>query len=454
MDAEEDSAISKSKKRSPETAQEGPDFPTQHKPPGIQLSKKSDDELEAVLGTGSNVLLKISMNLKRGIELLEQEHMEVPVTLFLTDFTSSPTSHPAIHFTTKIDCESTTPICVLPDKPRSFGSYLQFTDWLNKGYFKNQVNITYDFQVDVHKLAPALVKNLFFIPPGGYRLIGTNVVDNPKLTPDDCTPKVTYCSERREVNATTITLSGMFYLNKKTYKIDEHHQAFLHSKCEEKVFKKDDTKIFYHHKWLARSEIISTVTYEENSPGWPNAPSERYSLVLKKPGSEKKTDIQHLECFDGNTGEYIDIVPTNRTFLIFSEEAHEKHLYRAIVTDEEGKFYIVKYKNLTELFNKFEIPDELKRLDYCKKNLYDQESRIERDKKDFEEWEKKIPPDMYWRVSNERENKNRGINKLYREKEELETKLKEKKAHLQKLFSQYQAEIGAPHPKWEEFSKQ
>jgi hypothetical protein len=321
----------------------------QNKPLEIQLSKGAhDDALEAVLGTGNNLLLKIGMSLKCFRGHLDAEYMELPVQLFLTDFTSSPTNHPSIELNFKADCEPTTPTCVLPDKPQAFDSYAQFTDWLNKGYFANQVRITYDFQVDVQKSAPSLAQHLFPLPPNGYRLVGTHVVDNTKILPDDCSPKVAYVSQRGNINTTTVTLGGIFYLNKKLYPIDDHQQVFPHTMLEQQAFKKDEIRKLYHHQWIAQPQITSA-TYEEFptrlAKNWPQAPSETYSLLQQQPETLKE-EIKHLSCFDGSTGENIDITTSNRTFFIISEEARKKQPipHEAIVKDELGKYYITRYR--------------------------------------------------------------------------------------------------------------
>jgi hypothetical protein len=323
----------------------------QKKPSEIQLSREADDTLGAILGTGNNVLLKIGMSLKNFREFIGMEHMEVPARLFLTDFAFSPTSHPAIELNFKVDCESTKPTCVLPDKPQSFNSYAQFTDWLKEGYFNIQVSITYDFRVDVQKSAPSLAQHLFAFQPNGYRFIGTDTIHNIKIMPDDCSSKISYVSRRGNRNITTATLSGIFYLNKNPYPIEDHCQVFPHKIVEEKVFKKDDTKKFYNHQWIAHSEITAIVTYEEFPNNliqyWPHSPSERYSLVQQEPKALKE-EIKHLSCFDGSTGEEVDIITTDRIFLIFSEEARKKQSihHEAIIMDELGKYYITRYRNI------------------------------------------------------------------------------------------------------------
>jgi len=282
---------------------------------------------------------------------VDVEHMQVPVQLFLTDFTSSPTNHPVIELNFKVDCESTTPTSVFPDKPQDFGNYVQFTDWLSQGYFTNQVKITYDFQVDVQKSAPSLAQHLFALSPNGYHFIGTHLVNNAKITPDDCSPKVSYVSQRGNTNTTTVTLGGILYLNKKPYPIDNHNQVLPHRIIEEKVFK-EDTKKFYTPHWITYSGITAKITYEEfpNNliQNWPLIPSEIYSVLQQQP-EVLKEEIKHLACFDGSTGENIDIIATDRKFLIFSEEARKKQPipHEAIVMDGLGKYYITRYRNIT-----------------------------------------------------------------------------------------------------------
>jgi hypothetical protein len=318
----------------------------------------SGDTLETVLGSGNNVLLKISMNLDILKAPLDKEQAEVPVRLFLTDFMSCQTDHPSVDFTIKVDCESTPLKCIFPDKPQSFDSYGQFTDWLNQGYFKNDIGITYDFHVDVQQLAPSLSQHLFSLPPNGYHFVGMHVVNNSKIIPDDYSPKVSYVSQRGNVNTTTAILGCNLYLNKKTYPINDHHQAFAHPRIEKKVFKKDYTKKFYHKNWLAQSQITVKATYQEFPNnlinGWPNAPSKTYSLLRQKPGDLK--EICHIACSDGFTGESVDI-SDGKIFLIDVEDnAENASGFESIVTDEEGKLFIIRY-----LYS--DIPKEKTRLE-------------------------------------------------------------------------------------------
>jgi hypothetical protein len=327
----------------------------QSKPSGIQLSKGADYTLEAVLGTGNNVLLKLSMDLralKRPIEKsqLEKGKLEVPFRLFLTDFTSTPTAHPTVNLKAEVDCESTSPTYTLIDKPAPFDSYGQFVGWLKKGYFSNWINLTYDFQVDVQKSAPSLAQYIFAVMPS-YRFLGTHVVENSTIQPDRCTPKITYVSERGNINKTTITLSGTLYLNEKSYPIEDHQQIFLHPIIDQVVFKSDETKRFYSHQWIAKSEATTKVTYEEFPSqliqSWPNAPVGSYSILMKKP--DDLEGIRHLACWDGVTGKEVDI-SDGRMFLMDCEAINKAKLVEGakfietIVKDEAEQLYTVRYE--------------------------------------------------------------------------------------------------------------
>lgn len=318
---------------------------------GMQLAKGAGDTLEAPLGTGSNALLKISMDLKDLRRCTEHERVDVPVRLFLTDFTSAPTNHPPFNFQVKVDCELTPLKCVLPDKLTSFDSHAQFTQWLEQGYFTNQVSITYDFQVDVQKSAPSLAQHLFFLPPNGYRFIGTHLIDNPKIIPDSCEPKISYISERGDINATTVTLGGILYLHKKSYSIEDHKQVFPHRMIEEKILKIDKTKKFYHHQWVALSEVIAKFSYEEfpnnKLSHWLSPPSEIYTIVRQEP--RNKHQIEHLFCTSGSTGGNIDIKTSNTVFKVVCGEINGEgiNINEAIVKDSKKILYHMKYRNLT-----------------------------------------------------------------------------------------------------------
>lgn len=320
----------------------------------IQLEKVADDRLEAVLGTGNKVLLKISMSLEPLKGLFNKEQLEVLTRLFLTDFKSSPTNHPAIDLNVKVDCEPIIPTYTLPNKPQSFDRYDQFTHWLNQGYFTNQLNITYDFHIDPHALAPSLVQHLFpfSVSPGGYHINGAHIIHNAKITPDDCVPKVVYVSKRDHTNATTATMGGTLHLNKKSYLIDDHQQTFPHPKINEIVFKRDETKKFHSHKWLTQSETITKVTYTEfpndQIQNWPNAPSGTYSLLRKQREDVGKND--HIACWDGNSGKEVDI-EDGRIFSVVYDAINSpivgSHFLESIVKDNAENLYTIRYKATT-----------------------------------------------------------------------------------------------------------
>ncbi|MCE3230366.1 MAG: hypothetical protein K0R52_294 [Alphaproteobacteria bacterium] len=321
----------------------------QKSPPGMQLNKGAGNTLESVLGTGNNVMLKMSMNLNDLGTPLGIGQPDLPVRLFLTDFMSSPTQHPPVDFRVKVRCESTPPACMLPDKPESFNSYDQFTDWLNKGYFVNQIKVTYDFQVDIQQSAPSLARHLFFVPPGGYRFTGIYAVENATMKPSQCVPQAAWSSKRGDENTTTVTLGGTFYLNDRPYPVAGHNQVFPHSVVEQVVFKRDDARQFYTHKWLARSEVTARVTYREFPDGearnWPNAPLGTYSLLKSKPDGLE--EINHLACWDGSNGNEVDI-SDGRVFSVVCEAINkprgDNELQESIIKDGAGNLYTVRYQ--------------------------------------------------------------------------------------------------------------
>lgn len=315
----------------------------------MQLAPGESDTLEAPIGTGNNVILKISMNLKSLRKPIEQESIEVPVQLFLTDFTARPTNQPPVELQVKVDCDSTPLKCILPDKPISFDNYAQFIDWLEQGYFTNQVGITYDFHLDPQEIAPSLTQHLFFLPRGGFRFIGTYIIENPRMLPDCRVPHVSYDSQRGNVNTTIATLGGIFYLNDKPYPIEALQQIFPHRLIQEKIFQKDSSKRLYYRKWISFSEITSKVTYEEfpihRVRDWINVPSEKYSVVRQSPGD--KENIKHIACFDGSTGKAIDLSNSEERFQLISTEPRVEgpNMQEAIVKGDE-RCYIMHYRNL------------------------------------------------------------------------------------------------------------
>ncbi|ACE05862.1 hypothetical protein Aasi_0451 [Candidatus Amoebophilus asiaticus 5a2] len=321
----------------------------QKQPSVMQLVKGADETLEAPLATGKNVMLKISIDLKSLGRYTEKGHMSVPARLFLTDFASSPLNYPDINFEIKVDCEATPVRCVLPHKPPSFGSYAEFTQWLGQGYFSNQVNVAYDFSVDVQDLAPSLAQYLFSIPPGGYRFIGTHVVDNIKIIPDKYNPSVSYVSKREIENTTVVELSGTLYLNKKSYPITAHRQVFPHPKIEDTVFQKDPSKKFYHFQGLVQGEITAKVTYEEfpktRLKDWPGAPSETYNLLQKRPAGDNKEQIEHLSCLEGSTGKEVNITDGKMFSVVSAAKEGKTPIFQeCIIQDAQGREYIVIYR--------------------------------------------------------------------------------------------------------------
>lgn len=470
--------------------------------PGMQLAKGPRNTLEAPLATGKTVFMKLSMDLEELKRCTESKRVEVPVQLFLTDFTYSPTSHPPFEFLVNVDCDVTTLECVLPGEPTSFDSYAQFEQWIKQTYFTNQVSITYDFHVDVQKSAPSLAEQLFFLPPDGYRFVGTEVIDNPKIIPDSGIPSVSYVSVRGNTNATTAILRGKFYLNN-TNRIVEHKQVFPHRLIEEKILDTDRAKHYYHHNWLAKCQIISKLTFEESPidlrKNWPNIPAARYSLVHNKWGDIEK--IMHLSCMDSKRGEEIDI-KDDRVFRIKCAAGREGNIIEHLIRDSENNLYIVKYRNLDA-----EKKREEERLWQISISLglstalleYDQPINLPFHLKQSKAIQEKIlidANDIYnknptykgchhetggnpkslpcsKRCDPTRLNTNgycsvcKPIGEAYfkmldatRELTEIEKKIKHhtdlvesRRDSIREMMKKYQNQAGAPHPRWEEFSK-
>lgn len=317
----------------------------------IQMVKGPDDTLEAVLGTGPNVLLKLSLDTRNKEFHIGKEHLQVPVRLFLTDFRAIPTSDPMAHSAVEIDCEVTTPLYTLPPQPNFFKNYVQFEEWLKKAYFTNQMNIAYDFTIDIQALAPALAERLYFVLPK-YHFIGTYSIDNASIMPDKYEPTVSYHSSRGTINTTTAILGCNFYIKKKPYSINPIKQIFPHPIIEEKVFETDPTKKFYSREWIAQSEQTVKVTYGEfpkdQIKNWPTAPQEIYCLVQQRPGDLE--NIDHLSCLDGSSGEEIDINSKGKVFPVISQAKADEYdkFQECIIKDEAGHFYITHYVHKIE----------------------------------------------------------------------------------------------------------
>jgi hypothetical protein len=292
----------------------------------MQLIKGDCDTiLESVLGTGNNVLLKMRVDLEclKGLKMKlvgEPHQQDIPVRLFLTDFSSSVTHHAPVEITVKVDCAPSSATCNLPPKPDAFESYDQFTSWLSQANFTNRIAIAYNFNVDIDKSAPSLAELLVSAsPPGGYHFSGTYAIENT-AQPTGCDPQVTYSSKRGTVNTTTVTLEGAFDLNGSSYCLEPHSQTFPHPITGEHVFKRDTTQKFYSSKWLAQSEVTKQVTHAEfpaeQRQNWPGAPAGVYSLLRQEPSDLE--EIQHENCWHGTTGEEVDI-SDGRIFSVVCE---------------------------------------------------------------------------------------------------------------------------------------
>jgi hypothetical protein len=90
----------------------------------------------------------------------------------------------------------------------------------------------------------------------------------------------------------------MLYLNDQAYPVESTEQVFPHPMLDQVVFKKDETRRFYSHKWVARSEATAKVAYGEFPnrliENWPKVPTATYSILKKTP--EGFEDIKHLGC--------------------------------------------------------------------------------------------------------------------------------------------------------------
>jgi len=296
---------------------------------------------------GNNTLLKMSVTLNLPKDVFNKEGLEVSAKFFLTDSKQSPTTHSPVDTKVTIDCESTKPTCILANKPQSFTNYQHFTDWLSKGEFTNKIMITYDFHINVQQIAPSLAQHLWFVQPD-YHFLGTHMAENSSVKPEKFEPQISYVSKRGTTNSTTATLGGMLYLSGNPYPISDHDQVFPHTMIEEKTFKTDNTKRFYHPDWIADCETTSKVSYEESpkslATDWPGIPSATYSVLQRKPDDKHK--IEHLVCFDGETGDEINIKSSGKAFLIESEDSNAKNsdIKEVILKDDQGKLYISQYK--------------------------------------------------------------------------------------------------------------
>jgi len=318
---------------------------TPRKTAGIQLKKMSDDTLEAVLATGNDALLKLRMSLKE-LEPFDKGQVEVPAHLFLTDFTSAPTSHSPVAIRAKVDCDPIEPTLVLPSKPQSFDSYDHFVEWLQQGYLTNELRITYDFTINPHSVASSLLSDLYHVSDA-YHFIGTHILPNAKIVADTAIPKASYLSQRGSINKTTVTLSGTIYHDKKPYPIDDHQQFFPHTMIRERVLKLDRSKRFYCPEWMSQGEEIVMATYQEfptsHFDKWPEVPSSTYSIAQRR--IVDRQNLTHLACLDGSTGEEIDI-SEGKAFWFECEGEKEGDYLVDIVKDKDDRLYIVKYLDL------------------------------------------------------------------------------------------------------------
>ena len=128
----------------------------------IQLVPDENNCLTAVLATGTNLLLKVSLDIKplTKVELVESHNLELK--LYLTDYRSKPTEDKSITKVVKVDCEAK-PFSFVSPHVDKFTSYKQYRDWLNKTHLSNEVSVTYDFKINPSVDAPELVKKVFHL---------------------------------------------------------------------------------------------------------------------------------------------------------------------------------------------------------------------------------------------------------------------------------------------------
>ena len=261
----------------------------------------------------------------------------------------------------KLDCEAK-PFSFVSPHVDKFTSYKQYRDWLNKTHLSNEVSVTYDFKINPSVDAPELVKKVFHIQPQ-YRFIGTHILNNSKIVPDSCTSSISYFSNKVD-NTTTITLNGFLTLNNKPYNLPPNKISILHSLSSAKVINTDKGKKLYNSQFLYLSELTSVHTYIEYSQNkglWPDIPSSTYRLVRKSVSDSQK--VQHISCTDGETGIEIDMlanklilsveydintiekVKYNKPNVSVVENNHVE--FEHVAKDETGKYYIIKYRNIS-----------------------------------------------------------------------------------------------------------
>jgi hypothetical protein len=331
------------------TSVSGVESDTQPATKTVQLTKAAKgDILRANLYAGDDLILKVNVDLEKGRQTyVGQEDMLFPSRIFWTDGENNPLENASEDFSVSCHCTSTQPQLVVPkEKPESFESFEDYSLWLNKAYFTNQVTITVDvtkFEIE-GSFYSNVTDKLPSDSPRIFHIKGSYVIDNTHIKPDQCLPTVNYLSNR-DLKVTTLTLGGSLVLDGNSYAVDGFQQLQPHEVVKEEELGFNNTRKIICSRWIASSTDFVAKQYQDFPPKlmnlWPNAPTGLYWVKLHRP-----YDLKQIKSFSCYKNELMLPDQYRRIFIAdnVEETESEKNAYITLkVMDEDGEKYTISY---------------------------------------------------------------------------------------------------------------
>jgi len=311
--------------------------------------------LEKIFCINRNFAIKINMNLNALKPGIEKEQENIPAKLSLTDSEVFLIDHISVNISVPVTYDSRLMAHHLneQDAPSAFENYSQFMNWLKGTPLLQEVQVTYDFNLNIQEKAPGFAEYLTSGLLESYHFKGKHTMKHI-LQPDHYIPSISYLSQRGNTNATTAILGGTLYFEKRFYSTSNYQQIFPHQKIEETILDRGKKGKFYSCQWVARSKSLVKTTYrefpEDQINNWPNPPCEFYNIVHNQYGDLE--DIHHINCWDGESGQTIDI-SDGAVFSITYEDINKQEdsskYIESIVQDSLGKLYTVHYHRIQRL---------------------------------------------------------------------------------------------------------
>ena len=285
------------------------DYEEQKKSLKMSPLSTTSNKLEAILGIDGDFALKISMNLNDLKPCLEKEQQDITAKLSLTDSDVFLIDHISIPISIPVTYDPLFITYHLQNTPSSFKSYEEFSGWLKGACISQEARVTYDFQINIREEASFFIECLTHELLRNYSFKGEHTIKSLPFQSDRYMPSVSYLSQRGNTNATTAILGGILSFKKRFHSVNNYQQIFLHQKIEETILDRGEKGKFYSYQWIAQSKSLVKTTYREfpesQIDNWPNPPCEFYHLINNQYGGLE--NIHHMNCWDGESGQTVDI---------------------------------------------------------------------------------------------------------------------------------------------------